>query len=156
MAIDEVRMKQEAVDLLADGRLMTVSTVRPDGWPQTTVVGYANDGLDLYFLIFRGSQKFANIAQNDRVSICVFREPPDIRLAQALYAGAIASEVTDYADREHAWRLLVQRHPNLTGSPQPDWSAAALMRAQCRHLSVLDYSKGLGHQDALHLSAAGG
>ena len=33
------------------------------GWlgAQTTIVGYANDGWTVYFLIFRSSQKFANI-----------------------------------------------------------------------------------------------
>jgi hypothetical protein len=28
----------------------TLATLRPDGWPQATTVGYVNDGLTLYFL----------------------------------------------------------------------------------------------------------
>lgn len=150
---DPRSMNGKAAEILASNRLMAISTVRPDGWPQTTVVGYANDGLTIYFVIFRGSQKFANIAANDRVSLAVFREPADIRLAEAFYAGATASEVTDEVQREHGWRLLAQRHRNIAPSLPPDWSKAALMRADCLHVSVLDYTKGLGHVDALHMTA---
>ena len=148
-------MDEKAIQILNGDRLMSVSTVRPDGWPQTTIVGYANDRLTIYFLVFRSSQKFANISHEQRVSIAVCKEPRDIRLAEALYAGAVASEVAEPDQRNEAWRLLVRRHPNLSGRPQPDWSQVALMRADCRHLSVLDYSQGLGHTDALHRCAEG-
>lgn len=147
-------MNDKAFEILGSNRLMAISTVRPDDWPQTTVVGYANDEFTIYFLIFRASQKFANIAQNDRVSLAVFREPADMHLAEAFYAGAVASEVTDPVEREHGWRLLAQRHRNLAPSIQPDWALAALMRAECRHVSVLDYNKGLGHADALHMTGS--
>ena len=53
--------QDDAIRILDTHRSMAFSTVRPDGWPQTTIVGYANVGLPIYFLIFRSSQKFANI-----------------------------------------------------------------------------------------------
>jgi len=146
-------MEEKAIAILEQNRLMAISTVRPDGWPQTTIVGYVNDGLDIFFLIFRGSRKFANIAHDRRVALAIGKEPPDIRLAQAVFAGALASEVTESDARESHWRLLTRRHTNLIGAAQPDWSQAALMRAECLHLSVVDYSQGLGHRDALHLPA---
>ena len=52
-------MEQKAIQILEGHRTMAIATVRPDGWPQTTIVGYANDGLLLYFLISRSSQKLA-------------------------------------------------------------------------------------------------
>ncbi|HUE78833.1 MAG TPA: pyridoxamine 5'-phosphate oxidase family protein [Sphingomicrobium sp.] len=146
-------MNETAAEILRSHRIMAISTVRPDGWPQTTIVGYANDGPVIYFLIFRGSQKFANIAKDSRISFAVGDEPADIRLAKAVYAGAHASEITDPAERDRAWALLKRSHPNLIGSPIPDPSVAAFMRAECEHLTVLDYSKGLGHSDALHLAS---
>jgi nitroimidazol reductase NimA-like FMN-containing flavoprotein (pyridoxamine 5'-phosphate oxidase superfamily) len=149
-------MEEAAAAILDAHRIMTISTSRPDGWPQSTIVGYANEGLSLFFVIFRKSQKFANIAHDNRVAIAVGDEPPDIHVAKALYAGAIASEVTDGEQRDHAWRLMTRRHTNLIGASQPDWSQAALMRADCVHLSVVDYSKGLGHSDALHVTTAEG
>jgi hypothetical protein len=90
------------------------------------------------------------------VSVAIGDEPSDIHLARAFYAGAQATEVTDTAERERGWRLLVSRHSNLAGSPMPDFAAAALMRADCRHVSVVDYTRGLGHSDRLELGDAGG
>lgn len=142
-------MEEQAIRILDAHRIMAISTVRPDGWPQTTIVGYANDGLLIYFLISRNSQKLANIEHDNRISIAVGEEPADLRAARAVFAGAYASEVADAEHRANAWRLLVRRHPNLAGSELPERSQAALMRAECKFVSVLDYTKGLGHTEAL-------
>lgn len=141
-------MEEKAIEILNAHRIMAISTVRPDGWPQTTIVGYANDGLAIYFLIFRSSQKFANITRDDRVSIAISGEPSYLSDIKAVYAGAHASEVTDATERQLAWKLLVERHPNLADFGLPDDSETALMRAVCKYVSVLDYSKGIGHSDA--------
>jgi nitroimidazol reductase NimA-like FMN-containing flavoprotein (pyridoxamine 5'-phosphate oxidase superfamily) len=138
-----------AVSMIDARRVMAVATVRPDGWPQNTIVGYANDGLTIYFLIFRASQKFANIARDERVAIAIGEQPSDIRFTEAVYASAHAAEVTDPDERAQAWRLLGQRHPNLAGRAEPDAEITAIMRARCEHVSVLDYTKGLGHTDSL-------
>jgi nitroimidazol reductase NimA-like FMN-containing flavoprotein (pyridoxamine 5'-phosphate oxidase superfamily) len=148
-------MESKAVDILDARRVMAVSTIRPDGWPQTTIVGYANEGLLLYFLISRDSQKFANIERDDRISVAIGEEPPDFRYLKAVYAGAHASEVTDPKQREHAWRLLMARHPNLADFELPDRSEAAMMRAPCMFVSIVDFSKGFGHADALTVSGPG-
>lgn len=142
-------MEKHAIQILDSHRIMAISTLRPDGWPQTTIVGYANDALAVYFLIFRSSQKFANILHDNRVSIAVSDEPKDIYKLMAVYAGAHATEVTDPQQREVAWQLLMQRHPNLADFGIPEISDAAVMRADCKYVSVLDYSKGLGHTEAL-------
>lgn len=148
-------MKEYAIEFLDSQRIMAISTLRPDGWPQTTIVGYANDGWVVYFLIFRSSQKFANIQHDDRVSIAVGEEPKDLREAKAVFAGAQACEVTNPKQREHAWRLLVERHPNLADFLLPENSEAALMRAVCRFVSMVDYSKGLGHSDEFTIASGG-
>lgn len=142
-------MEQPALTILNAHRIMAVSTLRPDGWPQTTIVGYANAGFDLYFLIFRSSQKFANIQHDARISIAVGKEPRDMGELQAIYAGAIAVEVTDPAEQERAWQLLDQRHPNLGGFENPDPVETALIRASCKHVSVLDFTQGRGHTETL-------
>ena len=64
-------MQENAIEILDSHMTMAISTLRPDGWPQTTFVGYANEGLTLYFLIFRSSQKLANIRRDRRVSLAV-------------------------------------------------------------------------------------
>ena len=142
-------MEQPAIGILNENRIMTIATVRPDGWPQTTVVGYANEGWRLYFLIYRTSQKFANIAHDNRISISVGHEPSQLREIKAVYAGCCAREVTETRERSHAWQLLAERHPNLTDLAPPQKDEVATMVAECRFVSVLDYSQGLGRTEAL-------
>jgi nitroimidazol reductase NimA-like FMN-containing flavoprotein (pyridoxamine 5'-phosphate oxidase superfamily) len=142
-------MIQPAIEILNRHRTMAISTVRPDGWPQTTMVGYANDGWTIYFLIFRSSQKYTNIACDDRTSIAVSSEANSFGEIKAVYAGAHASEVTDPAECDSAWKRLLERHPNLDDFGPPDASETALMRARCKYVSVLDYSQGIGHSEAL-------
>ncbi len=68
-------MKNEAIEVLDANRTMAIATIRPDGWPQTTIVGYANEGFSIYFVIFRASQKFANIAAEPRVRSPLAKSP---------------------------------------------------------------------------------
>ena len=141
-------MLEPAIEILDSHRMMAISTVRPDGWPQTTMVGYANQGWTVYFLIFRSSQKFANITHDSRVSIAIGSEPQSVGQIKAVYAGAHASEVTDEKERATAWALLTAKHPNLGDFGPPDDSETVLMTARCKYVSLLDYSKGLGHTEA--------
>jgi nitroimidazol reductase NimA-like FMN-containing flavoprotein (pyridoxamine 5'-phosphate oxidase superfamily) len=147
-------MEQPAIEILSSNRLMSIATVRPDGWPQTTIVGYANQGFRLYFLIYRTSQKFENISRDNRVSISVAHEPRELHEIRAVYAGCHALEVTELGERSYAWRLLAERHPNLTDLAPPRSDEVATMAADCRYISVLDYSKGLGHSESLTIGVS--
>lgn len=148
-------MEHPAVRILNRHRLMAIATVRPDGWPQTTIVGYANRGFELFFLIFRAGQKFANIQYEDRIAIAVAAEPERLEDLQAVYAGARVSEITDEAGRAEAWRLLMERDSNLAGFKMPEASEAAFMRARCQYISVLDFTQGLGHREQLTIGEDG-
>ena len=33
-------MKRQVIDILQDNRLMAIATLRPDGWPQATMIGF--------------------------------------------------------------------------------------------------------------------
>ena len=68
--------KQKIVDLLDHHRIMTIATNRTDGWPQATVVGYANDGLIIYSFIDRNGQKYENLTRDPRVSISIANDYP--------------------------------------------------------------------------------
>ncbi len=148
-------MEHIAVRILNRHRIMAISTVRPDGWPQTTIVGYVNRGFDLFFLIFRSGQKLANIQHDDRISIAVAAEPSDMHGLQAVYAGAHAREITDQAERDEAWRLLMERASNLAGFNMPEAREAAFMKATCKYISVLDFSQGIGHMEEFTVDDSG-
>jgi nitroimidazol reductase NimA-like FMN-containing flavoprotein (pyridoxamine 5'-phosphate oxidase superfamily) len=148
-------MEQKAVEILDQNRLMALSTLRSDGWPQTTFVGYANEGLLLYFVVSRDSQKFANILKDDRVSLAVGRDFHDPSTIKALSIAAHASEVTDATQRKRAVELLLERHPGLRKLQPPAPSHSAVMRAYPSIVTILDYSKGFGHADVLTVSPGG-
>jgi len=148
-------MEQKAVDILDRYRLMAIATLRPDGWPQATMVSYANDGLLLYFIVSRASQKYANIERDSRVSIVVGRDFDDPAQIKALSIAANASEVRDLKQRERAIDLILQRHPALAKFARPDPRHSAVMRAYCSIVTVLDYSKGFGHADLLTVGPGG-
>jgi nitroimidazol reductase NimA-like FMN-containing flavoprotein (pyridoxamine 5'-phosphate oxidase superfamily) len=144
---------ERAISVLDNNRIMAISTLRPDGWPQTTIVGYANVGLLVYFMIFRTSQKFSNLKRDNRVSMAIGQEPARLDQARAVFAGAEANEVNDTDERKEVWTVLQARHPNLFGYDLPDSSEAVIVCARCKHVSVADYTKGMGHTDAFTAEA---
>src|SRR5262245_44203929 len=98
---EEIRRKILA--LLDQHRIMTIATLRPDGWPQATTVGYVNDGLALYFLCGLDSQKAVNLARDDRVSLTIDHDTPDIMAITGLSMAARAEAVVD---RDEAGKVL--------------------------------------------------
>jgi nitroimidazol reductase NimA-like FMN-containing flavoprotein (pyridoxamine 5'-phosphate oxidase superfamily) len=148
-------MKDKAIQILDENRLMAIATLRPDGWPQTTMVGYANEDILLYFAISRSSQKFANIARDSRVSIVVGRDFHDPATIRALSIAARADEVRDARQRERALDLLLARHPGLQKLERPRPEHSAVMRANPEIITILDYSKGFGHSDLLTVGPGG-
>lgn len=148
-------MEQKAIDILNRQRLMAISTLRPDGWPQTTMVSYANEGLLLYFIVSRASQKFANVERDSRVSIAIGGDFDDPSQIKALSIAANASEVRDAKQRDRAVALVLERHPGLASLGPPDLRHCAVLRAYCSIVTILDYSKGFGHADLLTVSPGG-
>ena len=63
------QLKQKILSLLDQHRIMSIATIRPDGWPQVTTVGYVSEGLTLYFLCGLDSQKARNLARDERSGI---------------------------------------------------------------------------------------
>jgi nitroimidazol reductase NimA-like FMN-containing flavoprotein (pyridoxamine 5'-phosphate oxidase superfamily) len=148
-------MKEKAVRILDQNRLMAIATMRPDGWPQNTMVGYANDGILLYFIISRASQKFANIGRDDRVSLVIGRDFHDPSTISALSIAARASEVTDPKQQQQAVKLVLERHPGLQRLERPSPDHSVVMRANPEIITILDYSKGFGHADVLTVGPGG-
>lgn len=143
-------IRRKIVTLLDRHRNMTVATLRPDGWPQATTVGYANDGMTLYFLCGPESQKAANLARDDRVSLTIDDDTPQVMEITGLSMAARAKLVSDRAEAEKALRLLIAKYPQQDTPiplPMPKPEEVAIFRVTPVVISVLDYSKGFGHTD---------
>jgi hypothetical protein len=159
------RLKDLILRLLNKHRVMAMATNRPDGWPQTTMVGYVNDGFLLYCFIARNSQKHANIVRDGRVSIAIgsdAAQPLDIKgLSLAGWASAVGEE----GEFHHVADLRLKRYPEYASLPPPVFrgdglsriapqpsAGVVLLRIAPEIFSVLDYSKGFGHSDLVAFS----
>jgi len=142
-------IQRKILGLLDQHRIMTIATVRPDGWPQATTVGYANDGFRLYFLCGLDSQKAANLARDNRVSLTIDHDTPQVMEIVGLSMAARAEAVVDAMEGEKAMRLLMEKYPpqNSLPLPMPKFADVRLFRLTPTVISVLDYSRGFGHTD---------
>lgn len=144
---DEIRHKILA--LLDQHRIMTVATLRPDGWPQATTVGYVNEGLILYFLCGLDSQKANNLARDDRISLTIDHDTADLMAITGLSMAARARAVNDQDEAEKVLRMLPLKYPDTPPLPMkmPTPDEVRLFRVTPIAISVLDYTKGFGHTD---------
>jgi nitroimidazol reductase NimA-like FMN-containing flavoprotein (pyridoxamine 5'-phosphate oxidase superfamily) len=147
---DEIRKK--ILDLLDQHRIMTVATLRPDGWPQATTVGYVNEGLVLYFLCGLDSQKAKNLTLDDRISLTIDHDTSDLMAITGLSMAAHAHPVTDRAEAEKILRMLPLKYPDAPPLPMkmPSPDEVRLFRVTPKVISVLDYTKGFAHTDLVN------
>jgi nitroimidazol reductase NimA-like FMN-containing flavoprotein (pyridoxamine 5'-phosphate oxidase superfamily) len=142
-------IKTKILSLLDKHRIMTLATLRPDGWPQATTVGYVNEGLTLYFLCGLDSQKAANLARDNRVSLTIDHDADQIMEITGLSMAAHASPVSDRAEAERVIGMLPAKYPpqHALPGPMPRPEDVRIFRLEPVVVSVLDYTKGFGHTD---------
>src|SRR5512144_1746916 len=135
------QLRRTILALLDAHRIMTIATLRPDGWPQATTVGYVNKGLTLWFLCGLESQKAKNLARDDRVSITIDHDTPDILSITGLSMAARAHRVTDRAEAEKVIAMLPLKYPDAPPSTarmkMPGPEEVALFRVVPEIVSVL-------------------
>ena len=148
-------LKQKILALLDEHRIMTLATLRPDGWPQATTVGYVNEGLTLYFLCGLDSQKARNLALDNRISVTIDHDTADLMAIRGLSMAARAHVVVDRAEAEKVLRLLPLKYPDAPPLPlkMPSPDEVRLFRLEPVVISVLDYSLGFGHTDLVTCKA---
>lgn len=141
-------IKRKILTLLDQHRIMTIATLRPDGWPQATTVGYVNEGLTLYFVCGPDSQKAANLAWDDRVSLTIDHDTSDLMAITGLSMAAHARAVVDRAEAAKVLQMLPLKYPQVSlPGPMPGPDEVRAFRVTPTVISVLDYSKGFGHTD---------
>ena len=150
----DASLQRKILAILDQHRVMTVATLRADGWPQATTVGYANEGLTLYFLCGLDSQKAANIARDKRVSLTVDHDTDQVMEITGLSMAAYAEPVLDHSEGEKIMRLLMAKYAPQKSLPlpMPKPEEVRLYRVKPVVISVLDYTKGFGHTDLVTCS----
>jgi nitroimidazol reductase NimA-like FMN-containing flavoprotein (pyridoxamine 5'-phosphate oxidase superfamily) len=142
-------IRRTILRVLDQHRVMRIATLRPDGWPQATTVAYVNDGLTLYFYCAADSQKAANLARDDRVSLTIDRDTADATALTGLSMAAHARPVEDPAEVSKILAMIPSKYPERTLQPMrmPSPAGIRLFRVTPTVISVLDYAKGFGHTD---------
>jgi nitroimidazol reductase NimA-like FMN-containing flavoprotein (pyridoxamine 5'-phosphate oxidase superfamily) len=137
-------LKAKILKILDEHRVMTVATVRPDGWPQATLVGYVYDDLALYFVVSVASQKLENIRRDPRVSIAIGHEssgPP-----RGLSMAARVHEVNDLEEIRALNLLIANRYPEVALF-SPSTVSTAVLRAMPTLVSIVDQTGDAGAPD---------
>lgn len=140
------------VALLDSERLMALAVNRPDGWPQATTVGYVNEGLNLYFVTARDSQKLTNLKADSRVSVAIRSLARD-GAAVGVSIAARAEEVTDPATIERLNRLVCKRYPDIRIFG-PGADSVAVIKLCPEVLSPVSVSDGRSHAHSYALEVA--
>jgi nitroimidazol reductase NimA-like FMN-containing flavoprotein (pyridoxamine 5'-phosphate oxidase superfamily) len=145
-------IKPKILAVLNEHRIMTLATLRPDGWPQATTVGYVNDGFTLYFLCGLESQKARNLAHDNRVSLTIDHDTDQIMEITGLSMAARALIVTDRAEATRVLQMMPLKYPEQKSfpGPMPQPEDVRIFRLEPVVISVLDYSKGFGHTDLVN------
>ena len=145
----DAETRKKILSLLDQHRIMTIATVRPDGWPQATTVGYVSDGLDLYFLCGLDSQKARNLARDDRVSLTIDHDTSNLMAITGLSMAGHARAVESRAEAEKILAMMPLKYPDSPPLPMKmaDPDEVRLFCVTPTVISVLDYSKGFGHTD---------
>jgi PPOX class probable F420-dependent enzyme len=145
-------LKARILDLLDDNRIMSIATVRPDGWPQVTIVGYIHDDLTIYCAVARNSQKLANIRRDPRVSIAVGQDDRD--RIRGLSMAARASEVDDFDEIRRLNALIGVRYPEQAVFA-PREVSSVVVRLNPEIVSVVDLEKGPGLPELAQVADGG-
>ena len=132
----------EILDTVAD---MTLATVRPDGFPQATVVSFVHDDLRLYFATGHTAQKALNIAACDKVSATVTKPYERWEEIEGISLGGHAGEVSDPDELRAARTLLMERFPQIADLPAEAIGEIAVFRIDPVVISLLDYARAFGH-----------
>lgn len=99
--------------LLDSQKLMTVAVNRADGRPQAATLGYLNDGLNLYFVTARDSEKLKNLTADPRVGVAV-RGVGQEGEAVGVSIDGRAEEVTDGDEVKRLNDLIIARSPDIS------------------------------------------
>jgi nitroimidazol reductase NimA-like FMN-containing flavoprotein (pyridoxamine 5'-phosphate oxidase superfamily) len=146
-------MQYLAAAIMERHAVMAVATIRPDGWPQVTMVNYVSEDLGLFFLISRTSQKFQNLLADDRVSIAIGSDAVRASDIEGLSLSGRAFECRDEPSHGRMLARLTARHPSYFTGATLDMRTSALFQAVPEVVSIVDYSKGPGHTDTIMIGA---
>lgn len=140
----DAALRSKILDLLERHHMMTLATIRPDGFPQATTVNYVHEGFNLYFATDATSQKAGNIKINNKVSVAIASETEDFYKLRGLSMSGLAARV---GDRQRAHELSLKLFRTLPQSKRlvpEDPKQLAVYEIVPVAIALVDYASGFG------------
>ncbi|MFZ3115080.1 MAG: pyridoxamine 5'-phosphate oxidase family protein [Syntrophales bacterium] len=144
------KMEEFVLNILQSHNILTLATLREDGYPQANTVTYASDGFTIYFCTDATSSKVKNIAKSNKVSLTIDREYEDWSKIKGLSMGGTAVVLTKPEEIQKAMGLLVTKFPALQEMPQQE-VPSAVIKITPKIVSVLNYELGFSHKDLVEV-----
>lgn len=137
-------LRSKILEVLRRQHLMTLATIRPDGFPQATTLNYIHDDLTIYFATDAASQKAGNIKLNNKVSVAIVDREEDFYKLRGLSMSGIAARV---GDKQQAEELALRLFRALPQSPRfvpEDPTSLAVYAVTPVAIALVDYAAGFG------------
>ena len=144
------KMENFVLDIMENHNILTLATLREDGYPQANTVTYANDGLTMYIATALDSQKIKNIINSNKVSLTIDKDYEDWNKIKGLSMAATAEIPTNPDDIQKAMNCLVKKFPFLAEMPEPE-EPLAVVRITPQIISVLNYELGFGNTELIEV-----
>jgi general stress protein 26 len=144
-------LKAKILDELEHHHVMTLATIRPDGFPQATTVNYVHDDLTLYFAAGAASQKAGNIKLNNKVSAAIASEAQNIFELRGLSLSGLAERIVDEQEAQRWSLALFRTLPQSRRLVPADPKDLAVFAITPVAISLIDYASGFGKTYLLEL-----
>jgi uncharacterized protein YhbP (UPF0306 family) len=149
MEVDALRAR--IVEVLQSQHLMTLATLRPDGYPQASILNYIADDFTLYFATDAASQKAANIRLNNKVSAAIAVETEDFYRLSGLSMTGVARRIVEKEVADEYSLRLFRRLPQSKRYVPQDTEQLAVFAVTPVVISLIDYASGFGTTHLLEL-----
>lgn len=137
-------LRSKVLAVLQGHHMMTLATVRPDGFPQATTVNYIHEGFNLYFATDAASQKAGNIKINNKVSVAIASETDNFYKLRGLSMSGLATRIAEPQKAQELalklFRLLPQSKRYVPDNPKQ----LAVFEIAPVVIALVDYASGFG------------
>ena len=137
-------LRSRIFEVLRRQHIMTVATIRPDGYPQATTVNYIHDDLIVYFATAATSQKAGNIKLNNKVSVAIVDRAKDFYKLRGLSMSGTATRVQEKQRADEFALRLFRRLPQSRRFVPEDPKELAVYEIRPVAIALVDYASGFG------------
>lgn len=142
--LQDEALRARVIDVLERHNTMALATVRPDGFPQNTIVNYIHDGLTLYFACDAAAQKAGNIKIDNKVSIAIASETENFYRLYGLSMSGLATRILDKEKADRITLELFRRLPRSRRFVPEDPNSLAVFSIEPVAVSLIDFAAGFG------------